>query len=130
MQYMCCIMHMRRPYSQAYRHRLHVLHYTHIHLGERFQRRGDVSSTVCFDELSDYGLPRSPIKTHSSTVPLTAPPSAVCETCQRDGETLPRVSEGGQSVLEGVRRGMKCWQSQNQTIRRRLREESELTAEE
>lgn len=45
----------------------------------------------------------------------------------REMERVSRVSEGGQNRLEGMRRRMKCWQSKNQIITRRQREESEMT---
>lgn len=48
----------------------------------------------------------------------------------REMERVSRVLEGGQNGLERERRGMKCWQSNKQTItRRKPGEESELTVE-
>lgn len=78
------IIHMHNPYSWAFRHRWHGVHYTHMHPGERSQRRGTwaARSALMSCQIKDYQ--GAPLKLTAALFHFLLPPSAVCETCLRD----------------------------------------------
>jgi len=63
-------------------------------------------------QIKDYQ--GAPLKMYSRTVPLSAPPSAVCKTCHEMAESIERI-RGTANGLEDERRWMKCWQSRRTT---------------